>query len=167
LRLVDPDNRGPVNFGTREAMLERIANLNSATQLQDILEHWHDGRIKLYLIRQTLRFRREHCDLFQEGEFIPLESTGRYSRNLIAFLRRQGSAQALIVVPRWLSQLNDNRGLGSFDWADTRLAIPSDAPAQWNSVLAQSKIATARQDGGSSVTANDLFREFPVALFHG
>jgi len=167
LRLVDPDNRGPVNFGTREAMLERIANLNSATQLQDLLEHWHDGRIKLYLIRQALRFRREHCDLFQEGEFIPLESTGRYSRNLIAFLRRQGSAQALIVVPRWLSQLNDNRGLGSFDWADTRLAIPSDAPAQWNSVLAQSKIATARQDGGSSVTANDLFREFPVALFHG
>jgi len=31
---------------------------------------WPDGRIKLFLTQHVLRFRREHPDLFQRGEYI-------------------------------------------------------------------------------------------------
>ncbi|HEY1657855.1 MAG TPA: malto-oligosyltrehalose synthase [Candidatus Sulfotelmatobacter sp.] len=166
LRLVDPDNRGPIDFAKRMAALESVAQAHSASDLDNLREHWHDGRIKLYLLRQALRFRRENCDLFRSGEFNPLKSSGRYSQNIVAFLRRgNGGAQALIAVPRWLSQLKI-KDAASVDWADTGLTLPAGASSQWNNVLAQNEIAANVKDGELTFLAGDLFREFPVALLH-
>ena len=51
LRLVDPDNRGPIDFTTRTGALKGIATMDAeATQslLRSLLDHWCDGRIKLF-----------------------------------------------------------------------------------------------------------------------
>ena len=62
LRLVDPDNRGPIDFAKRTAALESIANAETSNQApRDLVENWHDGCIKLYLIWKALRFRRDHA----------------------------------------------------------------------------------------------------------
>src|SRR3984893_2381165 len=127
LRLVDPDNRGPIDFAKRTAALESIARADSPQTLRNFVEHWHDGCIKLYLIWKAIRFRRDHADLFRDGEFIPLESAGSYSRNVTAFLRRKGNAWALAAVPRWLSQV-PARGKREFNWGDTSLTLPADSP---------------------------------------
>ncbi len=168
-RLVDPDNRGPVDFAARTTALESVVNSaatqpsNGVTQLTD---QWLDGRIKLYLIWQALRFRREHEDLFTNGDFIPLRSEGKYSRNLMAFLRRHGSSYALIAVPRWVSQLQPSpiKVTEPLVWEDTSITLPADAPLQWTSILGNKstvQVAAAR----SSLLASDLFKDFPVAAF--
>jgi (1->4)-alpha-D-glucan 1-alpha-D-glucosylmutase len=167
LRLVDPDNRGPIDFGKRAAALQNIANFDSADagNFREVVEHWHDGCIKLYLIQKALRFRRDHTDLFRDGEFVPLQTAGRSARNVTAFLRRQGSSWALAVVPRWLSQV-PAKGKTEFSWGDTRLILPSDSPAEWKSVLTQTRLTLRSEAGEPDLMVDDLLQEFPVAFFY-
>ena len=168
LRLVDPDNRGPIAFDKRAAALHSIANSDAADSgqaLRDLIEHWHDGRIKLYLIWKAIRFRRDHADLFRDGEFVPLQSAGSYSSNVTAFLRRQGTSWALAAVPRWLSQV-PAKWKGEFNWGDTKIMLPSDSPAHWNNILTRTTLASKNEAAGPHVMVNDLFQKFPVAFFN-
>jgi (1->4)-alpha-D-glucan 1-alpha-D-glucosylmutase len=165
LRLVDPDNRGPVDFAKRAAALESIVNADASQAPRNFVENWHDGCIKLYLIWKAIRFRRDHDDLFRDGEFLPLESTGAYARNLTAFLRKHGTSWALAAIPRWLSQV-PAKAKREFDWGDTRLTLPSDSPAKWNSILTRTQSLSNSEAGGRQVMVSDLFQEFPVAFFH-
>lgn len=171
LRLVDPDNRGPVDFARREAALKGISNAEAASledDLTDLVEHWSDGRIKLFLIWKALRFRREHANLFHEGEFQPLETAGCRARNVVAFVRKSGSSSVLVAVPRWLSQLpaRAERKPEEVDWCDTRILLPADVSAQWKSVLTECDALSVPRNGELSVMAEDLFAKFPVALLH-
>jgi (1->4)-alpha-D-glucan 1-alpha-D-glucosylmutase len=171
LRLVDPDNRGPVNFAQRAAALDSVAKVaasDSGSKLGDLFEHWHDGRIKLYLIWKAIRFRRDHADLFREGELLPLQSAGCHSRNVIAFLRKRGRECVLVAVPRWLSfrpELSPEGTMANLDWCDTRIILPPESPSEWNNILVRETVSSkAAQECGLKV--NDLFARFPVALFH-
>ena len=164
LRLVDPDNRGPVDFSKRTAALESLVHADSHA-LHTLVENWHDGCIKLYLIWKAIRFRRDHADLFRDGEFIPLQSAGSYSRNVTAFLRRKGNGWVLAAVPRWLSQV-PAKGKREFNWGDTSLTLPADSPTQWDDVLAQKKLVSRNEAGEKHVMVDDLLQGFPVALFH-
>jgi len=164
LRLVDPDNRGPVDFTKRADTLRRIVNADTTDQeLSELRNHWHDGRIKLFLIWRAIRFRRDHEDLFRAGEFVPLQSAGSCSRNVTAFLRRHGSSWALAAVPRWLSHV-PAKERGEFDWGDTKLLLPEDSPSHWNNILTQKQMVPNNEGDEQVLMVNDLFREFPVAL---
>ena len=164
LRLVDPDNRRQIDYARREVALKDIASLDSAESLRSLLENWQDGKIKLHLIRKALRFRRDHADLFHEGEFIPLQVTGCHARNVVAFLRRTSGAAALVVCPRWLAEVAEDE-LKRLDWCDTRLTLPADSADTWKNVLSQSQVKVAVQDGARTLMMADLLRDFPVALF--
>src|SRR5438034_3098227 len=63
--LVDPDNRRAVDYNRRREMLEALPSATPA----ELMHAWQDGRIKLFLTQRVLRFRREHSDLFQCGEY--------------------------------------------------------------------------------------------------
>jgi (1->4)-alpha-D-glucan 1-alpha-D-glucosylmutase len=165
LRLVDPDNRGPIDFRRRTAALESIARADSRQTVLNFVEHWHDGCIKLYLIWKAIRFRRDHVDLFRDGEFVPLQSGGTNARNVTAFLRRHGNSWSLAAIPRWLSQV-PTKGNREFNWGDTRLTLPSDSPGRWNSILTQVRLASKNEGAGQHLMVSDLFQEFPVAFFH-
>ncbi len=72
-RLVDPDNRRPVDFAQREKMLKELhtAARKDLPQLaRDLMARWPDERIKLHTIARTLQFRREHPNLF-DCDYIP------------------------------------------------------------------------------------------------
>lgn len=165
LRLVDPDNRGPIDFAKRTAALESIARADSRQTLRNFVEHWHDGCIKLYLIWKAIRFRRDHVDLFRDGEFVPLQSAGTNARNVTAFLRRHGNSWSLAAIPRWLSQV-PRTGNREFNWGDTRLTLPSDSPGTWNSILTQTQLASKNEGAEQHLMVSDLFQEFPVAFLH-
>jgi len=165
LRLVDPDNRGSIDFTKRAAALESIVNAESAQGPRHFVDNWRDGCIKLYLVWKAIRFRRDHDELFRDGEFILLRSAGANARNVIAFLRRQGTSWVLAAIPRWLSQV-PTKASREFNWGDTRLTLPSAPPAKWNSILTPTQLALQNQAGEQHILVNDLFRDFPVALLH-
>src|SRR5205823_5608700 len=80
--LVDPDNRRPVDFSSRIAMLN---DLKRRASLPHLLKHWMDGRLKMYVTWKLLNFRRSHADLFLHGEYIPLRVSGTRANHVIAF----------------------------------------------------------------------------------
>ncbi len=166
LRMVDPDNRGAIDFEKRTSALKEIMQPNY--DLRGLVDRWSDGRVKLHLIREALRFRRDHAALFQEGEFVPLQTAGCHARNVIAFLRRTQETSVLVAVPRWLTQVvrKGSDDPAQQDWCDTRIMLPGDSPQQWTSVLSNTKVESQPRDGGRSMSPGEIFRDFPVALLH-
>jgi (1->4)-alpha-D-glucan 1-alpha-D-glucosylmutase len=166
LRLVDPDNRGPIDFARRADALRLVSHAQKsdpAQSLRDLVDHWHDGRIKLFLIWKAIRFRRDHEDLFRNGEFVPLRSEGSHASNVSAFLRKHESSWALAAVPRWLSQM-PTKGKRETDWGNTRLVLPNGSPSVWSDILTQARLAAKCEENEPCVMVSDLFRDFPVAF---
>ena len=165
LRLVDPDNRGQIDFRKREDALKKIVQAESSSKdpaLRDLLTNWQNGIIKLYLIWRALTFRRAHPDLFLQTEFVPLQSTGCHAANVVAFLRRTNDSAILVAVPRWLSQLPQANQ--QVDWCDTRLILPANSAPEWKSILAPGSLHAQKRNGELCLMMNELLRDFPVAF---
>jgi len=107
LSLVDPDNRRPVDFAARRKKLASLEPLlsgggRSRPGLKELLDHWEDGRVKLFVTAKALRHRRDHADLFLKGGYEPLEVRGSSAERFIAFRRAFGASEAVVVAPRLL-----------------------------------------------------------------
>src|SRR5262249_16121717 len=65
LALVDPDNRRPVDFAQRHALLDslmarvRDESADLAPLCAELLKDWPDGRVKLYVTHRALTLRRD------------------------------------------------------------------------------------------------------------
>ncbi|MCI0702736.1 MAG: malto-oligosyltrehalose synthase [Planctomycetia bacterium] len=166
--LVDPDNRRPVDYARREAMLADLrAKSHSSGDLpafaRQLTEAAEDGRAKLYLTWRALSARREHPGLFAEGEYLPLVASGAKADHLFAFARRLNGVTAVVAVPRLVVRLNPdpNRlSLGAEVWADTRLALSELELVTWRDAFTGRRLNAT--DGRIAVA--DLFAHFPVAL---
>jgi (1->4)-alpha-D-glucan 1-alpha-D-glucosylmutase len=121
-----------------------------------------DGRIKAYVIWKTLNLRKRQPDLFQLGEYIPLEGTGERAKHLVAFARRQGTQTLIVVAPRLCAQLlaGKLRMPNSEEiWQDVQIKILGHA-ARFRNLFTGEKLAA--EHGG--LLAKHLFHNFPVAL---
>lgn len=177
LRLVDPDNRGPVDLGKRTRMLEDLKRAaakpgpNSTRSLvRSLLKHWSDGRIKLYLIWRALDLRRRHPALFLDGDYLPMEAEGERAENVVAFARTQGQKHALAIVPRWLARVRAPRTPSRWAdfWGTTRLAMPAGFPTQWSNVLTNDRASCDAQDDRPALPLDRVLGGLPVAvLFSG
>ena len=96
LSLVDPDNRRPVDFAKRAAVLASIEK----PDWQELGRHWPDGHIKLAWTRHLLKLRTELADVFARGDYEPLEVSGPHRDHIIAFARRRGRDAAITVVAK-------------------------------------------------------------------
>jgi (1->4)-alpha-D-glucan 1-alpha-D-glucosylmutase len=166
LRLVDPDNRQPVDFSKRNAMLESILDANASggalSLANELVKNWRDGRIKLYLIWKALNFRREHRALFDRGNFENVEVIGARKRNVAAFLRRYRREQALVVVPRWLAGANHSADQNGF-WGNTSILLNESLPKHWTSILTGEEVKVNGKKN-SHLPVAPLLKSFPVAL---
>ena len=167
--LVDPDNRTPVDFGPRCGALKSVTERNDEelyALLCDLLQNWENGHVKMFLIWKALGWRRDHAELFREGEFLPLQAAGERQQHLVAFLRRHGTDQALVAIPRWTvnaPQATDHRGLIDF-WRGTSLHLLAGCEGAWQNIFTKQELNITVRDGQSSLSASDLFQAFPVAL---
>ena len=138
LSLVDPDNRRSVDFAHRQELLaglqpliDRIeAGEAAARDVRELLDRWHDGRIKLLVTACGLRFRRAHAELMVDGSYAALASQGPAADHLVAFARRDESF-TLLVVPRLIASLvgeDQPLPLGPDTWGSTRLVLPEEMP---------------------------------------
>jgi malto-oligosyltrehalose synthase len=152
--LVDPDNRRPVAF-------ERRARSLAATELEDALSHWRDGRLKQLVVARALALRRQLPDLFSAGRYEPLQARGRMAKNVVAFARRGASDTIVVVVPRLPSALLatwEMPALARDAWQDTSLELP-DTPLF--NVLRADGVAEAKRP----IALHEIFAPLPVALF--
>jgi (1->4)-alpha-D-glucan 1-alpha-D-glucosylmutase len=139
--LVDPDNRRPVDYGRRVALLKEMQALNTT----QVMERSADGLPKLWVVHKALTLRREHPGWFGPGaEYAPLVVDGAERERVIAYRRGES---VMTVVPRW-SQ-------GAKTWGDTTVELPG---GRWWNRLTGSEVA------GGRVFVRDLLATFPVAL---
>jgi (1->4)-alpha-D-glucan 1-alpha-D-glucosylmutase len=155
LSLVDPDNRRPVDWDRRRALLDEV----SAGAFADRGGDWEEEREKLFITRRLLDSRRRHPELFAAGDYLPLEVTrGQRGDHLCAFARRHGEDALVTAVPRLTYRLY---GAGPTpDWDAAELALP--AHPVWRDVF------TGRDwPGGERIPVSDLLADFPVAVLLG
>ena len=144
--LVDPDNRRPVDFARREALLDALDDASSAGSGEAGLDAG-----KLLITSRALRLRRDHPDWFA-GLYEPLTASGPAAGHVLAFAR--GGA-AVTVATRLPVGLRDRGG-----WAGTVLPMPAvlAGSAGWLDAL------TGIVHRGPRLPLEQLTRQLPVAL---
>jgi len=162
--LVDPDNRRPVDFKKRKILLREIIKRVDSDVVELIEDLWinkSDGRIKLFLIYMALRARNRHRELFQRGDYIPLEVAGRFKEHVISFARSYSNNWAITVTPRFLAGLipDDQSPFGKDVWQDTRINLRNISHSLWENVFTRKKI-----EGQNSLLLGEILQNFPVAL---
>ncbi len=164
LSLVDPDNRRPVDFATRERALAELAEeLGKGPEARAALarrlsapEALADGRAKLLLLHTALRLRQALRELFDAGDYRPLAAEGPLARHVFAFTRATPGRALVCAVPRLvLGPLEAGRG--RIGWEGT-LPLHPGLPRRWRDAV------TGATREGPALLLAELFADFPVAL---
>jgi (1->4)-alpha-D-glucan 1-alpha-D-glucosylmutase len=169
--LVDPDNRGEVDYQIRSAALAglkaREAEIGPGKLFGELLACREDGRIKLYLIYRVLNYRKANRELFDHGEYLPVEAPGVRARNLCAFARRAGGRSIIAIAPRFPLTLAPEPGqapLGERAWLNTSLKLPEGEAGSYRNVITGESLDSTEQAGGAVISLAQIFASAPVAL---
>jgi len=165
--LVDPDNRRPINFERRKELLEELIQQEDKGQkalVQQVLNSWEDGRVKLYVTYKALNIRNSYKDLFRSGEYIPLKVEGQKQEHVCALARRQGETWVIIAIPRLMTKLTDTGKLpvGREVWGSDLLLLPRGAPERWLNIFTVETLEVSST--GKGIALYSVLNTFPVAL---
>ena len=141
LSLVDPDNRRPVDFDRRRALLDDVDRMSAA-------EAWaraDEGAPKLLVLARALRLRAEHPEWFDSSAYEPIEVSGEKAEHAVAYAR---AGAVVTIVPRLLL------GLGGH-WGATAVDLPV---GEWADAFTGARVS------GGRAALSELLRDFPVAL---
>jgi (1->4)-alpha-D-glucan 1-alpha-D-glucosylmutase len=156
--LVDPDNRRPVDFALRRRLLAEIrAGFADRRKLaRELLERYHDGRLKLYVTHCALMTRRADRELFLRGDYEPVQA----GANAVAFMRSFEQSRLICCVPRLPYHVTGGQvpwPVGEA-WNETELEVPH--AGRYENVFTGASLDVRH----GSLRLADVFREFPVAL---
>ena len=119
--LVDPDNRRPIDYGSRMTVLSELARveheLRSGTTL-DVA----DPRLKLLVTHRLLASRRAAPDLYQNGDYRALACCGARATRVFAFARSHGGSHLVVIAARPVDELA--RAKADAWWGDTVVELP-------------------------------------------
>jgi len=168
--LVDPDNRRPVDYDRRRALLDSLQRLEASSgdapgpALRGLFDAPYDGRAKLWIVYRLLALRRRISGIFERGDYVPLMATGERSRHVLAFARTHGGHGVVAVTGRLFASMGndvDVLPLGEPVWRDTAID-PKVVPEGTVARDALSGAAIANEDGSWSL--GRLFAHFPGAV---
>jgi (1->4)-alpha-D-glucan 1-alpha-D-glucosylmutase len=167
LNLVDPDNRRPVDFEKRKGFLREIKvkeKKDVLNLISELISTKEDGRIKLFLIYKALEVRAKRKELFEKGDYISLNVSGKYKDHVLAFARRKEKSWAIIIISRLLTYLirEDECPIGERIWEDTCIFIPEHATYLWRNAFTNQVIQC-----GKVLSIDKVLKCFPVALLLG
>lgn len=172
--LVDPDNRGPVDYVARasaldelRATIERIGP-DRAAFVRSLFEQPEDGRVKLLTLMLGLEQRRCRPELFQLGDYLPLECGGNKKQHLCAFARVRDRQAVMTVVPRLIAAVApDEKQLptGPSIWEDSWVAVPPwPTLGEYRHVLTGEIFAAESVNSRRVLPLSQVFGHCPVAL---
>ena len=165
LNLVDPDNRRPVDYSRREELITLIdKNQNDKKKLFGYLfSNMENGALKLYLIKKVMAVRRKHTTLFNEGKYSHINCSGDFGKNVISFMRKNENHIAVIVAPRFVTELTEQNRLplGKNTWKNTFIRIPFETEKLEN-VITNEVIR-----GETTFQIGEILDEFPEAVLIG
>jgi (1->4)-alpha-D-glucan 1-alpha-D-glucosylmutase len=173
LSLVDPDNRRPVDYARRRALLAQMEALAAQPErgaaLRALLEGAPDGTAKFWAVWRALQLRRDREAMLRRAAYLPLEARGERARHVVAFARHDGARWVNVVATRLFASLGLRVGeapVGAV-WGDTAIELPAgDAahalPAGTRLVDAMSGDAHVLERAELSLAS--LLRHFPVAV---
>jgi (1->4)-alpha-D-glucan 1-alpha-D-glucosylmutase len=118
----------------------------------------------LYVTWKSLSLRKQHPELFQEGQYVPVEVFGEKAEHVVAFARKYGNRVLLVIAPRLVAGLlgdRDSAPIGAEVWKDTRVALPCrECRNSYRNVFSGGIVELAGEAGVA-----ELLSEFPVALW--
>ncbi|HKW94026.1 MAG TPA: malto-oligosyltrehalose synthase [Methylomirabilota bacterium] len=177
LSLVDPDNRRPVDFAARRALLDALrarlpADDAAACDLTglcaELLAHWPDARVKLYLTHRALTLRRRLSAVFALGDYRPLAPVGTHAEHVVALARVAERDAVIAAVPRLTARLAGLTGrfpLGETVWEHTWIPLADGVPdGTYRDLFTGLMIKTELHDGRRALPCAVLFGHFPAAL---
>jgi (1->4)-alpha-D-glucan 1-alpha-D-glucosylmutase len=151
LRLVDPDNRGPVDYVALRRALREI----EGKPVRELVEGFRDGRVKLHVVRAALQLRRARPEIFIDGDYTPVDA----GEEVVAFSRHHASGTAFCAVTIRPWRVTGGRAPWAIGdtWGDRVIAVP---PGRWRDAL------TGREHnvGNQGLAAAKLFELLPVTL---
>jgi (1->4)-alpha-D-glucan 1-alpha-D-glucosylmutase len=153
LRLVDPDNRTPVDYDERRAALRAL----EGSRPKELLASYRDGRVKLHVLRAGLRLRRAMTKTFLEGDYVPIDA----GDDVVAFSRNHAEGSVVCAVTRRPHHVTAGRAPFAIDdvWGEREIAIPR---GEWRDALT----GAGHVVEGAGLRAAKLFEQLPVALLH-
>lgn len=168
LRLVDPDNRRPVNFTQLDQQLtaleRRTKDPGRAALLKNLVERATDGNAKMFLHQQALQSRRDFPDLFTLGKYVPLQVVGTQAEHVFAFARIHHNSQAIVIVPRLIASLvpGGQAPVSDSVWMDAAVLLPEELRGEgWSDVLA----GESWDLHADRLHAGQALANFPVSLW--
>jgi (1->4)-alpha-D-glucan 1-alpha-D-glucosylmutase len=172
LSLVDPDNRRPVDYSKRRALLAGLSNIEAcqtpAACADELLQHRRDGRVKMFVATRALHVREARRRVFDSGTYVPLEAKGARRDSLFAFARQHEDQVAITCVPRLIGSLIPDvksPPVGSSVWGDTRIDLAACPHARpFLNVFTGARIEPQIVDGRPTMPASQVFERFPAAL---
>ncbi len=172
--LVDPDNRGDVDYDARMRLLDELksmeVSMGKSRLCGELLERLDDPRIKLYVTWKALHFRKTFREIFVGGDYVSLGTEGVKKENLCTFLRKKGAETALVCAPRFFAGLLPPRDVsagkavpvGEAVWKDTCVELPG--PGRFKDVFTDRTVETREEGGRYLLRAGELLSGFPLFL---
>ena len=133
-----------------------LAAIESGADPEELLRHWRDGRIKLWITHRLLQARREFPEVFAHGTYEPIPAEGAFAACCVAFERRTNAHRLLVIVPRLTARLGFPPTGAA--WADSRIA--SLGASSWRNLITGTSMEFANEPIPMSV----LLERFPIAV---
>jgi (1->4)-alpha-D-glucan 1-alpha-D-glucosylmutase len=154
LSFVDPDNRRPVDLSARAELL----GCEKQPDWAALADSWQSGEIKLALMHQLLKIRRDYAELFTNGNYRPIAVRGPHARHAIAFARSYGTDAVIVALGRSFGPLTQ----GGRHWP-LRSDWQGEIAIDGYELVAPLGPSSAVCDGDSMALAT-LFGPLPIGL---
>jgi (1->4)-alpha-D-glucan 1-alpha-D-glucosylmutase len=148
--LVDPDNRCPVDYAQRRALLAGL----EGKPLEQLLSNWTTGEIKLFVTQTILQTRRRLREVFVQGEYAAVPA----GSHAIAFTRTHQGRLVLACAPRLSLRLTGGQRawpMGSV-WGDQTLLLPA---GQYRDAFTGRSLSSP-----GTLPLSECFASFPLVL---
>jgi (1->4)-alpha-D-glucan 1-alpha-D-glucosylmutase len=167
LHLVDPDNRSPVDYARRCAMLKQIreaARRDPVGTTCQLLNDMRSGAIKMHLINRAMEFRRDHSELFMRGDYMPLKVSGPRANHVVAFARALEGKRVIVLCGRFFVQLPESPPLpvDPKAWVDTFIELEQGASSSVTDLITGRSVSIA----AGRIAIDQAFAQMPVAMLH-
>jgi (1->4)-alpha-D-glucan 1-alpha-D-glucosylmutase len=150
--LVDPDNRRPVDYASRQRLLAELPELSA----EQIWERRSSGLAKLHVLSEGLKLRGEIPECFgAQGAYQSLLAKGDRAERVLAFQRGQ---DVVAVTTLWWLRWGS-------DFTETTVTLPA---GRWLNRLTKTEHGDSEHGdsecGDSECGLASLLGPFPVAL---